>query len=318
MKTTSLENGFITLPPLSQRDTDGHLLSAYASLRNSASESLKNQADALAIADKLLATAQATDMAEENAILRKAAPMQIAVAALIEAGDYDKALDTAADTLTILSQEARRKDEEFLLILGCLLHDLAFIHNMRKEYKAAERTLTKSIKIFERLAKLDTERYGSAHINTLNASTSVYRSRIKQVNLLAHYQVATTTYLNMVNSGIKNAMDRLINSLQDEGLTLMQLGKYKDAIRYFSRAIKYLTKLQPDFSRRHMDLSVMLGEALLHNTATRQKGVHLLNTLLQKAIKSGEDDTAEKINGLLEKQSGRLDIIGMWHKIFPR
>ena len=50
---------------------------------------------------------------------------------------------------------------------------------------------------------------------------------------------------------------------------------------------------------------------LLHNTATRQKGVHLLNTLLQKAIKSGEDDTAEKINGLLEKQSGRLDIIGM-------
>lgn len=311
-------NGFITLPPHSQRDTDDHLLSAYASLRNSASESLKNQADALAVADKLLATAQATDMAEENAILRKAAPMQIAVAALIEAGDYDKALDTAADTLTILSQEARRKDEEFLLILGCLLHDLAFIHNMRKEYKAAERTLTKSIKIFERLAKLDTERYGSGHINTLNASTSVYRSRIKQVNLLAHYQVATTTYLNMVNSGIKNAMDRLINSLQDEGLTLMQLGKYKDAIRYFSRAIKYLTKLQPDFSRRHMDLSVMLGEALLHNTATRQKGVHLLNTLLQKAIKNGDDNTAEKINGLLEKQSGRLDIIGMWHKIFPR
>ncbi len=317
MKTTSLENGFISLPSNQQHGTED-FISIYAALRASTLEALKNQSGTSAVTEKLLHTAQDIDLTEENAILRKAAPMQIAVAAMIEAGDYDNALETAADTLTLLSQEARRKDEEFLLILGCLLHDLAFIHNIRKEYKAAERTLTKSIKIFERLAKLNTERYGSAHINALNASTSVYRSRIKQVNLLAHYQVATTTYLNMVNSGIKNAMDRLINSLQDEGLTLMQLGKYKDAIRYFSRALKYLTKLQPEFSDRHMDLSVMLGEALLHNITTRQKGVHLLNTLLQKAIKNENDSTAAKINGLLDKQSGRLDIIGMWHKIFPR
>lgn len=317
MKTTSLENGFITFPHNSQHGGDD-FLSAYAALRDSTLEALKDTSDCSAVAAKLLKAAQDIDLDEENAILRKATPMQIAVAALIEAGDYDKALDTSADTLTVMSQEARRKDEEFLLILGCLLHDLAFIHNMRKEYKAAERTLSKSIKIFERLAKLNTEQYGSAHINTLNASTSVYRSHIKQVNLLAHYQVATTTYLNMVNGGIKNAMDRLINSLQDEGLTLMHLGKYKDAVRYFSRALKYLTRLQPDFSDRHMELSVMLGQALLHNITTRRKGVHLLNTLLQKAIKNKDNDTAEKINGLLEKQSGRLDIIGMWHKIFPR
>ena len=46
---------------------------------------------------------------------------------------------------------------------------------------------------------------------------------------------------------------------------MWRLGKYKDAVRYFSRALKYLTRLQPDFSDRHMELSVMLGQALLGN-----------------------------------------------------
>lgn len=194
-----------------------------------------------------------------------AAVMQVLTAVFVATESYEAALSTAADTLTLLSQEPRRKDEPFLQVLGALLYDLSFLHIVRKEYKAAERTLEKSMRVFERLAKMNPDRYGSAHIMALNASTSVYRSRVKQVNLLAHFQVATSTYLEMVNSGIHDAMDRLIESLANEGEMLMQLGKYRDAVQYYSRALKYLSKLSPEFSERHLKLSIKLSEALLQD-----------------------------------------------------
>ncbi len=175
------------------------------------------------------------------------------------------------------------------------------------------------MRVFERLAKMNPDRYGSAHIMALNASTSVYRSRVKQVNLLAHFQVATSTYLEMVNSGIHDAMDRLIESLANEGEMLMQLGKYRDAVQYYSRALKYLSKLSPEFSERHLKLSIKLSEALLHTRSTRQKGVHLLNTLLQKAVRMKSGKYVKEIETLLdEKTTGKFDILALWHKAFPK
>lgn len=309
MKTTSLEQSFISLA----EDGASRFEKLYRDLRETALTAIAEGKLADTI-DKL--TALAND--ENSDTLDRAALLQTVAALYIEADDTDNAIAAEADALSLLASEARRKDNDFLLVLGALLYDLAFIHNTRKEYKAAERTLSKAIKVFERLAKYDTARFGQAHIHALNAATAVYRSHIKQVNLLAHYQVATTTYLNMVNSGIKDAMERLIESLKAEGETLMKLGKHKNAVHYFTRALKYLTKLEPELTARQLDLSVMLGEALMQNSATRQKGVHLLNTLLQKANKLNLTDTATHIEGLLEKQSGRLDILGIWHKIFPR
>ena len=67
MKTTSLENGFITFPHNSQRGGDD-FLSAYAALRDSTLEALKDTSDCSAVAAKLLKAAQDIDLDEENAI----------------------------------------------------------------------------------------------------------------------------------------------------------------------------------------------------------------------------------------------------------
>lgn len=245
--------------------------------------------------------------------------MQILTALLIQAGRYDEALGSAATVLNLLAQEPRRKDEAFLSILASLLYDVALIHNERGQYKQAEREIEKSMKIFERLAKLNSERYGPAHILALDASTEVYKSRIKQVNMLAHHQVATTTYLQMMNSGIEDAGNRLIESIANEGRTLSQMGRYREAIQYFSRALKYLSKLEPEFSKRHLELSIDLGEALLNGKGTRDKGIHLLNTMLHKATKIYAGEEHKRIvEILLNAKSRKLDILGFWHKIFPR
>lgn len=248
-----------------------------------------------------------------------AALMQILTSLHIENNDLTQATSTAAATLNLLSQEPRRKDEPFLEILAALLYDIAFLHVESNEFKQAERELEKSLKIFERLAKNNPARYGSAHIMALNASTSVYRSRVKQAELLAHYQAATSAYLQMVGEGIGDATSRLIESLLTEGRTLADMGRHREAVQYFTRALKYSTRLSSDFTREQLEMSIDLGESMLQIPAMRDKGIHLLNTMLHKATKiNAVEDHRRIVDILVNAKSRSLDILSLWHKIFPR
>lgn len=257
---------------------------------------------------------------EEGHLLNiHAALMQILTALYIEKGNMEQAMSTAAATLNLLAQEPKRKDEPFLSVLGALLYDIAYLHGERKEYKQAERELEKSLKIFERLAKSNPERYARAHVMALNAATAVYRNRVKQAELLAHYQVATSTYLQLMDSGVDDAATRLVESLTSEGDTLAQMGRHREAIQYYTRALKYLTKLESDFSLQQLILSIALGESMLQIAAMRDKGVHLLNTMLHKATKLNAADQHRRIvDSLVNAKSRSLDILGLWHKVFPK
>lgn len=256
---------------------------------------------------------------EEPMDMLRAARLQILTALLIEAGEEAEARQCAARLLTAMSHQPRRKDEPFLQLLGALLYDIATLHAGRSEFRQAERELEKSLKLFERLAKTNPDRYGPAHIMAQNAATSIYRSRVKQVNTLAHHQAATQEYLAMVNSGIEDATTRLVDSLYTEGRTLASMGRHREAVQYLSRALKYLTKISPAFDLRQLTMSVDLGEALLGVPATRDKGIHLLNTMLHKAVKLNAPEEHRRIvDILLNAKTRSLDILSLWHKFFPR
>ncbi len=250
-----------------------------------------------------------------------AALMQILTALYIEKGDNDAAMTTAASALSLLAQEPRRKDEPFLAILGALLYDIAYLHTERKEYKQAERELAKSLKIFERLAKTDPARYASPHVMALNSATATYRNRVRQAELLAHYQAVTSTYLQMVSAGVnvEEATGRLIDSITAEGDTLVQMGRHREAVQYYTRALKYLTKIESQFTLRQLRLSIALGESMLRISAMKDKGIHLLNTMLHKATKINATDEHRRIVDILyNAKSSSLDILGLWHKVFPK
>lgn len=245
--------------------------------------------------------------------------MQILTAIYLHAEMIPEALQSAAATLNLLTQEPRRKDEPFLALLAASLYDIALIHNVRDEHKQAERAIDKSMKLFERLARINPTRYGSPHLLALNASTNIYQSRIKQTNTLAQYQAAANTYLRMMDEGIEDAGMRLVESLAAEGRTLMKMSRQREAVQYFTRAIKYLTKISPDFDYRQLELSIDLGEALLANKTSREKGIHLLNTMLYKANKINADDLHRRIvEILLNAKDPTLGIFNFWHKLFPR
>ncbi|MBR5551560.1 MAG: tetratricopeptide repeat protein [Muribaculaceae bacterium] len=241
------------------------------------------------------------------------------VAVLIEDEKVNVAMGIAADALSMLVQNSRRKDEGYMSLLAISLYDLALIHCETKEYKQAEREILKSVKLLERLVKINPERYSTAQLTALNASTSIYRSRVDQANLLATYEVETSTYLAEVNNGIVEATTRLITSLQNVGDTLSQMNRYREAIHFYTRALKYLTRIEGEFTLQQLRLSIALGEALVQTKNTRDKGVHLLNTMLHKATKlEATDEHKQIVEILLNAKNNSLDILGLWHKMFPK
>lgn len=339
MKETSLDPIFIPsesdLRPQMQLTDDGdinmsdlrHAVSsmpfnkAYDFFRAATNRFLSNGQTTQAIDYIMSFDALATRFADESLQMLNihAALMQILTSLYLQADMTDEALHAAAATLNLLVQDPRRKDEPFLAMLASLLFDIAQIHNLRDEHRQAERAIEKSIKLFERLAKNNPSRYGSAHILALNASTSIYKSAIKQTKTLAEHQAAATNYLRQFNEGTVDAGLRLVESLAAEGTTLFKMSRAREAVQYFSRALKYLTKIDPEFSRMHLQLSIDLGEALLSVKTTREKGIHLLNTMLYKATKIGADDLHRRIvDILINAKNPSLDIFSFWHKLFPR
>lgn len=263
----------------------------------------------------------ASRMAEENRKLLDihSALLQILTSIYLQADMTDEALKSAASTLNLLAQEPKRKDEPFLSVLASLLYDIALIHDSRGEHRQAERAIEKSMKIFDRLAKTNPDRYGSAHVLALNASTAIYQSREKQTKALAEHQAATNTYMRQLNDGIEDAGMRLVESLAAEGRTLAKMGKQREAIQYLTRALKYLSKISPELDRNQLELSIDLGEALLSVKTSREKGIHLLNTMLYKATKINADDLHRRIVDILvNAKNPSLSIFGFWHKLFPR
>lgn len=296
--------------------------SAFDLLRLSAADHVaRDEAEKLiAVLEGLLACSPALEEdATQEQIDIHSAIMQILTALLLEQDRLDDAAATAAKLLTHLSQQPRRKDSPYLQLLGVLLYDLAYLHSERGDYKQAERDIEKAIKIFERLGRLNPDRYGSAQVMSLNGATTVYRNRERQTQLLAQYQAATTACLEMVKAGIDGAAKRLTESLESEGNTLARMGKHREAIQYYTRALKYLAKIETEFSINQLRLSILLGESMLALSPMREKGVHLLNTMLHKATKiNALEEHRRIVDSLYHAKSRSLDILSIWHKIFPR
>lgn len=250
-----------------------------------------------------------------------AAMMQVLVGLHADAGNSDAALSAAGTALGLLAQEPKRKDEPFLAVLASLLYDMGLIHHSRSEFPQSERSLEKAAKIFGRLARINPERYAPAHVATLDAAAKVCRKAGAQAEALKRCQEATAQYLELTREGsMDDAVTRLADSMAEQGLTLAKMGRHREAIQYLSRALRYYTRLQPEMDMHQLTLSTELGISLLLHKPTRDKGIHLLNTMLHKATRLGAVDLHRRIVDVLAdaRNPARLDILGVWHKIFPR
>lgn len=235
----------------------------------------------------------------------------------IELNELSEALLAGEEALKRLAEvEEDRSNPDFIAIVAGVIYNLAMVHHAVGENVRAEKELLKAQKLFEKLAKKDKQRFGTSIVNAIEASTTIFNSRLKQMNVLAHYQVATDLYLDKAHKGITQALNDLVDSLQKEGDLHLKIGNYRDAVKYYTKAIRYQKKVTTKMGERELRLSMNLGRALLQIKKRQSTGEQLLNSLLPLAERLGAVSEKNEIQALLEHKGRSFDFLSYIKKWF--
>lgn len=231
--------------------------------------------------------------------------------------DYPDAIVAAQQALrTLVDTDADKKSLDYLAIAVSVVYNLAYIHFKLGENARAEKELVKAQKLFENLAKKDKNRFGAALVHAIEASTTIFNSRLKQMNILAHYQVATELYLDKANHGTAQAILDLVNSLYEEGSLHLEMGNYHDAVKYFTKALRYQKKITSKFGEKELQISISLGKALINIRNRRDTGIQLLTSLMPVAEKLNATGELADIKALLDSTGKAFDFMAFFKKIF--
>lgn len=224
------------------------------------------------------------------------------------------ALGSAENALNVLVTVTNKRQEDFLAILASLLYNLAFIHNVTEDNSRAVKELTKAQKLFERLVKRDNARFSAMLVYSVEASTTTFKSRAKQMNVFAHYQTTTELYTAMLSEAsdaekIRTAMGNLVDSLKNEGDLMLQMGNGRNAVKFYTKALRYQKKLSNTLGEKELDLSIGLARALMRLVNRRAAAEQLLNSLLPLAQRLEATRYIEEIESLLNNRNKNSNIM---------
>lgn len=237
------------------------------------------------------------------------------MAIFIEQHDYILALGSAENALNVLVDVTNKRNEDFLAILASLLYCLALVHSHTDDNSRAVKELTKAQKLLERLVKRNSARFSPMLLHAVEASTSIYKNRANQMNILAHYQHTTELYTAMLNEGsgekTKEALENLIDSLKNEGDLLLKMGNARGAVKFYTKCLRYQKKLSGTMGERELTLSIALAKALIRLVNRRAAAEQLLNSLLPLAQRLEATKEIAEIEQLLRGRSKNHNIMTM-------
>ena len=235
------------------------------------------------------------------------------MALLIGDGNPSLSLGAAENALLVLSNHQGKKTEDFNAIVASLLYNLALAHHDMGDNSRAAKELTKAQQLLERLAKRNEARFSAMLLMAVEASTEVIKSKTKQMNVLAHYQSASELYMSELNSGDSNAtriaMVNLVDTLGKEGDIMLEMGNGRNAVKYYTKALRYQKKLGEKMGHRDLQLSIGLAKALMRLINRRAALLPLAQRL---------DATAEvhEIQDLLNNKNKNVNIMTLLKSIF--
>lgn len=208
---------------------------------------------------------------------------------------FDEISQRLMEQLKALAYNDLKKDNDFKALSATAIYYLAYLHHNQGASDRAEGELAKALPIFESLAKKSPEKYDAALLTAVEASTVIFKSRLKQLNTLAHYQVAIDTYAANLSEGGTKALNNLINSLSKEADLLLKMGNYRQSVKFYSQALKYLRKRDKQMGITHLKISINLGKAMLNLFNRQDTARQLLQSLIPLAVSLNAPDQLEEI-----------------------
>ena len=242
------------------------------------------------------------------------------MALLIEENNPSLALGAAESALLELNDHQGKKTEDFNAIVAALLLNLALAHHQMGDNSRAAKELTKAQQLLERLAKRNEARFSAMLLMAVEASTEVIKSKTKQMNVLAYYQSASELYMSELNSGGSNdtrtALSNLVDTLGKEGDIMLEMGNGRNAVKYYTQALRYQKKLGEKMGHRDLQLSIGLAKALMRLINRRAAAEQLLRSLLPLAQRLEATAEAHEIQDLLNNKNKNVNIMTLLKSIF--
>ena len=239
---------------------------------------------------------------------------------LIDSGNPSLSLGAAENTLLVLSNHQGKKTEDFNAIVTSLIFNLALAHHDMGDNSRAAKELTKAQQLLERLSKRNEARFSAMLLMAVEASTEVIKSKTKQMNVLAHYQTASELYMSELNSGDANAtrtaMSNLVDTLGKQGDIMLEMGNGRNAVKYYTKALRYQKKLGDKMGHRDLQLSIGLAKALMRLINRRAAAEQLLRSLLPLAQRLDAVAEVNEIQDLLNNKNKNVNIMTLLKSIF--
>ncbi len=252
----------------------------------------------------------------EAEVLASVVAMRLQTSRLIESEKYMESLERTITALQRLREFPVHDNEEFKALLVALLFDLAEIHFMLKDYKKSEKELDVLFKVLDPLVSRNPERFGRLHILAMELSTRIIRSRKKTLELLELQQIHVDELNTMVNSGIVKATERLVDSLCNVGRLLAASGDYREAMKFFSEAIRTSKKRSGRVNRKEIRMSIEMAEIMIRVKSMRPRAERLLNVVHTHAVTLKETELQNDIETLKEMIKLQENMKGSWLSSF--
>ncbi len=236
----------------------------------------------------------------EAEVLANVVAARLEISRLIEAEKYMEALEKTIGALQRLKDFPDHDNEEFKALLVAFIFDLAEIHYELKDYKRSEKELDALFKVLDPLLAKNPDRFGRLHILAMELSTRILRSKKKTIDMLARQQLHTDALAEKVNSGIISATERLVDALCNVGRLLASSGDYREAMKFFSEAIRISKKRTGKVNRKEIKMTVEMAEIMIRVKSMRPRAERLLDAVLPHAIALEETELEQEIHTLKE------------------
>lgn len=233
-------------------------------------------------------------------ILQEADHSRSTIASLVGEERYMDALERTVNVMRELRDFSDFNHQEFRAVFAAILFDLAEIHFLLKDYRQSEKELDTLFKVLGRLTKEDPERYGEFHILAMELAARIIRSRKKTIEMLVKQQIQTEALYEKVNAGVASATERLSESLRKVGELMAASGAYKEALKFYSEAIRFSKKRSGRVGRKEIRMTIEMAEVMSRVKNMRQRAKRLLAAVLPHAIALETIELEEDIVALLE------------------
>ena len=234
--------------------------------------------------------------------------------------DLMLALGAAENALNVMTDITQKKNEDFLALLATVLYNLAHVHHLLGDNSRATKELTRAHKLLERLVKKNEKRFTPMLLFATDAATDIIKSKNRQMEMLARCHDLTELYTSQLNesdtSAAAQALNQLIDTLEQEGNIMLEMGNPRDAMRYFSKALRYQKRLSDNMGMRELTLSLGLAKSLNRIKQRRAAAEQLLTSLLPLARKLGATREAITIENLLNNRTKNTRIMSLLKSIF--